>query len=891
MKYYKTINGRFKMKKIVGILFILMLVLCSQALDVSGNQSGVWSLANSPYNVTGDITIPLDSSLEIEEGVEVLFSGDYQITAQGRIIALGNQDSMITFKASSDDTSVSHQGIRLEFEGQDPNLFDYCFFQNAENGINSINSPVNITNSHFTYNDEAIHVFAIGNTNPPAVHIEGNLIENSVKSGILIAESSNVMIINNEITGNGTGPQFRGAIQVSIQTTGMPVTPTITENNIHNNHYQGITCVDMFSSNGINAQIFDNIIAENYTGVYFYNCSGTLYDNQIINNHIEGDMNSGAGIMCYGGGATPYIAGNLISGNYGGIYLTVGAQPVIGAPEMNHPYAYGLNTIQDNIDVNGANNSVILNNINSSINILAKNNYWGTSDVSEIAETIFDSNDNPSLGTVVYLPIASENDEYTLSVNITSEITEQVSYSLRVRDLNSMEMTDYHLDSIEQPYEIVFENPITFTIVGYYELDGQYYFGHCYYGPFDEQTIISLNDDNPNEDITLNYNAEAREKVFKTYPNIEVNGIEVTPILKDEFYTDQVKQLVYENDNNDLMLVGYQKYGPNGWETVTFDQEHYYFKNDAEFGIIFNNNQVSLIDGQYTLHSNICTVHGYYTKNVDGQEVAVKIVLVYFDSPWDMDIVGYIEYCGHTSPLSVNIRVAEFSEFYSSINTLSEDLTPGKFLNLQPNTEVTYQTESHLLYPSNLRLVGDILMWNPCSSDVEDSPTQSFEGYSIAWENESEPNMVYYHDLVIAQTQFPLNSLVLPAGESSLWIVGRYEDGSYTAPSNSLLINIVSNDVSDLSAITQLTGNYPNPFNPETRINYSLKSTQDISLNIYNIKGQKVRTLIDQVQESGNHSVVWNGRDDSNKAVTSGIYFYKMKSGKYSSSKKMILLK
>jgi hypothetical protein len=879
------------MKKFVGILFILMLTLCSQALDVSGNQSGVWSLANSPYNVTGDITIPLDSSLEIEEGVEVLFSGDYQITALGRIIALGNQDSMITFKASSDDTSVSHQGIRLEFEGQDPNLFDYCFFQNAENGINSINSPVNITNSHFTYNDEAIHVFAIGNTNPPAVHIEGNLIENSVKSGILIAESSNVMIINNEITGNGTGPQFRGAIQVSIQTTGMPVTPTITENNIHNNHYQGITCVDMFSSNGINAQIFDNIIAENYTGVYFYNCSGTLYDNQIINNHIEGDMNSGAGIMCYGGGATPYIAGNLISGNYGGIYLTVGAQPVIGAPEMNHPYAYGLNTIQDNIDVNGANNSVILNNINSSINILAKNNYWGTSDVSEIAETIFDSNDNPSLGTVVYLPIASENDEYTLSVNITSELTEQVSYSLRIRDLNSMEMTDYHLDSIEQSYEIVFENPITFTIIGYYELDGQYYFGHCYYGPFDEQTIISLNDDNQNEEISLNFNAEAREKVFKTYENIEVNGNDVTPILKDEFFTEEVKQLVYENDNNELMLVGYQKYGPSGWETVTFDQEYLYLKNDAQIGETFANHQVTFIDGSYNLYSNACEVLGSYGGDIAGQEIAVKVLMKILDSPWDMETSTMNEYTGDISPLSVNPRVTEYSDFYASINSYTENLNQEKLLNLQENTEIAYQTESHLLYPSNLRLVGDILMWNPCSSDVEDSPTQSFEGYSIAWENESEPNMVYYHDLQLNQTQYPLTSLTLAAGESSLWLVGRYEDGSYTDSSNSLLINIVSNDVSDLSAITQLAGNYPNPFNPETRIKYSLKASQNVSIIIYNIKGQKVRTLIDQVQESGNHSVVWNGRDDKNKAVTSGIYFYKMKSGKYSSSKKMILLK
>ncbi len=879
------------MKKFVGILFLFVLTLGLQALDVNGDQSGTWDLATSPYNVTGDITIPENSLLEIEAGVEVLFTGDYQITALGRIIAEGTEDSLIAFKASNDVTDITHQGVRLEYEGDEANSFDYCFFKNAENGINSINSPVNITNSHFTYNDEAIHIFAIGNNNPPTVHIEENLIENSVKSGILIAESSNVMIINNEITANGTGPQFRGAIQVSIQTTGMPVTPTITENNIHNNHYQGITCVDMFSSNGINAQIFDNIIAENYTGVYFYNCSGTLYDNQIINNHIEGDMNSGAGIMCYGGGATPYIAGNLISGNYGGIYLTVGAQPVIGAPEMNHPYAYGLNTIQDNIDVNGDNNSVILNNINSSINILAKNNYWGTEVTSEIDQTIYDSNDNPSLGTVVYDPIASENEGYTLSVNITSEITEQVSYSLRIRDLNSMEMTDYHLDSIEQSYEIVFENPITFTIIGYYELDGQYYFGHCYYGPFDEQTIISLNDDNQNEEISLNFNAEPREKVFMTYENIEINGNDVTPILKDEFFTEEVKQLVYENDNNELMLVGYQKYGPNGWETVTLEQEYLYLKNDAYSGESFANHQVVFIDGQYTLYSNSCEVLGSYTKDINGQEILVKVIRKILDSPWDMTTTALIEYSGDISPLSVNPRVTEFSDFYASIDTITESLDDDKLLNLQDNTEISYQTENHLLHPTNLRLLGDLFVWNPCSHDIIEIDTHTFTGYSIVWSYENSPSMLYYHDLGLNDTEYAIYDLDLELGGINFWVVGRYSEGNFTDPTNTIHVDLISDNVNDIAPIAQLEGNYPNPFNPQTSIAYNQPNPGYVSIIIYNVKGQKVKTLVDEVKEGGNHTVIWNGKDDNNNNVSSGIYLYKMKSGKYSSSKKMILLK
>ncbi len=85
--------------------------------------------------------------------------------------------------------------------------------------------------------------------------------------------------------------------------------------------------------------------------------------------------------------------------------------------------------------------------------------------------------------------------------------------------------------------------------------------------------------------------------------------------------------------------------------------------------------------------------------------------------------------------------------------------------------------------------------------------------------------------------------------------------------------------------------NYPNPFNPTTTINYTLKEDTKVILEIYNIKGQKVRTLVDKHLEASNHTVVWNGRNDSGKSVYSGIYFYKMKSGNYSSTKKMILLK
>ncbi|MCD4650499.1 MAG: carboxypeptidase regulatory-like domain-containing protein [Candidatus Cloacimonetes bacterium] len=90
---------------------------------------------------------------------------------------------------------------------------------------------------------------------------------------------------------------------------------------------------------------------------------------------------------------------------------------------------------------------------------------------------------------------------------------------------------------------------------------------------------------------------------------------------------------------------------------------------------------------------------------------------------------------------------------------------------------------------------------------------------------------------------------------------------------------------------TQLVGNYPNPFNPETAINFTLKETQKVTIDVYNARGQKVKTLAQGEYATGSYSVVWLGVDDNNKKVSSGIYFYRMKTGRYTSTKKMILMK
>ncbi|MDO9577418.1 MAG: C25 family cysteine peptidase, partial [Candidatus Cloacimonadales bacterium] len=92
---------------------------------------------------------------------------------------------------------------------------------------------------------------------------------------------------------------------------------------------------------------------------------------------------------------------------------------------------------------------------------------------------------------------------------------------------------------------------------------------------------------------------------------------------------------------------------------------------------------------------------------------------------------------------------------------------------------------------------------------------------------------------------------------------------------------------------TELYGNYPNPFNPTTSISYGLNTDSRVVLNIFNMKGQKVVTLVNEIQDAGYHQIHWSGTDENDKQVTSGVYFYEMDvlETDYTSVKKMILLK
>ncbi len=109
------------------------------------------------------------------------------------------------------------------------------------------------------------------------------------------------------------------------------------------------------------------------------------------------------------------------------------------------------------------------------------------------------------------------------------------------------------------------------------------------------------------------------------------------------------------------------------------------------------------------------------------------------------------------------------------------------------------------------------------------------------------------------------------------------EDGKYE-------LNISVHVEEETPSIFSLYQNYPNPFNPSTTIPFSLNEAGFVNLSIYNITGQKVRTLVDMYHSNGSHTVTWNGFDDRGKSVAAGIYIYQLKCGDTIESRKMLLI-
>jgi hypothetical protein len=233
-------------------------------------------------------------------------------------------------------------------------------------------------------------------------------------------------------------------------------------------------------------------------------------------------------------------------------------------------------------------------------------------------------------------------------------------------------------------------------------------------------------------------------------------------------------------------------------------------------------------------------------------------------------------------PLSSEITLEEpgWVRKSHSLNVVQDESTPVRiaFVHLENLAQVR----------SSLKLDG-VSIVTP-TYDISEYPYELL-GYTI-YRNENVINAI------VMSTSQGVTHL---SGWNHYWVSARYsvEDSiEISIPSNIVSVFVIS-ETDDVVARnqTKLGGNYPNPFNPETTIQFTIfgeqgfADPQQVTIDIYNIKGQHISRLVDGVYQSGEHSVVWNGTDSNGVSVGSGIYFYRMTTDNFSATRKMVLMK
>ncbi|MEX0737476.1 MAG: FlgD immunoglobulin-like domain containing protein [Bacteroidota bacterium] len=153
------------------------------------------------------------------------------------------------------------------------------------------------------------------------------------------------------------------------------------------------------------------------------------------------------------------------------------------------------------------------------------------------------------------------------------------------------------------------------------------------------------------------------------------------------------------------------------------------------------------------------------------------------------------------------------------------------------------------------------------------------------------------HNVVNGELKIAMAGLTPIAGGEFATVSFRLKDNSARLNlSTSSMLNeregsVEAAEIAAVPTVFQLDQNYPNPFNPSTTIKYQLPQEAGVTLSIYNLQGQRVRTLVSGDQKAGFYSVQWDGKNDAGASVSTGLYIYRIHAGTFTAINKMLLMK
>jgi len=324
-----------------------------------------------------------------------------------------------------------------------------------------------------------------------------------------------------------------------------------------------------------------------------------------------------------------------------------------------------------------------------------------------------------------------------------------------------------------------------------------------------------------------------------------------------------------------------------GNQEVSYNVIKNYLTTNSPYGS--DGGAIELDDGRF--HKNNFYIHHNYTEGNAG----------FIESSWGADYNPYVQEV-HNLRVAFNVNVdgqdwlymwAPCHDCYFDNNTVIRihDFT-------SPLNDVAYLAFGGIHFRNNLIIYNTLDAYQgPGASGIvtENNWYLNINDWSeIHWDpnqaGSGDPGLV---DIENGDYHLKSNSLLRGRGTNlseyysvdyqgnSLPESGAWDVGAFQFPESSP--DIIKNFV--------LRQNYPNPFNTSTVINFIIPKTDNVTMVVYNLMGQKIRTLLKNKLGAGNHFVRWNGKDNKGNMVSSGIYFYRLEWGNCIETKKMILMR
>ena len=349
------------------IVFILFQVLMTHFLIADthippGDVSGVWTIEGSPYIIDGHISVPVDSILIIDPGVNIVFSGSYKFKIYGRLLSEGTEIDTIYFTAQ--DTTIGWKGLKFydtDINQQDSSKVKYCRLEYGRQAslIYFSNSSCIIINNCVITNNLDGRGISCGNSSPTIVDVTiSNNISQNYGGGISCTDYSNPSLFNVTVVGNsamwgggiacrfGSNPILEGVtIRNNTAQAGAGMfcaesSPILNNVLITENDGGGFCCTDEsspiltnviinYNNNGIicfdSSPILTNIVINGNSGgggAYFGGTDTVLVRNFEITGNSQDEDNIGGGVVVTG--VKIIMVNGIIAGNYafdaGGIY-------------------------------------------------------------------------------------------------------------------------------------------------------------------------------------------------------------------------------------------------------------------------------------------------------------------------------------------------------------------------------------------------------------------------------------------------------------------------------------------------------------------------------------------------------------------------------------------